>query len=424
MRLRREASVRWQDVPEGMRDLLPAEARRRSGVETALREECRRWGYREVVTPTLEFLETFVRGVGPGVQDRLFKIVDRGGELLALRPEMTVPIARLAATRLLAEAPAPLRVSYVAPVFRGQEAGRGRLREFTQAGVELLGDASPDADAEVIALAVECLRRAGVQDPVLHVGDLGFLTDVLGALPEEEQDEVRVRLYRKEFAGIEDAVSDPALARFLRALPELHGPDAAARALPLARSERGAAALRRLSEILERLADYGVVDRVNLDLSVIRDFTYYTGVVFEAHGPGSGYPLLGGGRYDGLLARFGTDAPATGFAIGIERVLGVVGPVGGAPVDLVVAADTPQRAQALALVREIRDLGTVVIVSTNRTRQALLEYARAANAPRAIWVEGRSVHVVDVDDPRERVVDREAFLVELSGRPRVMSWTH
>ncbi len=424
MRLRRDASARWQDVPEGMRDLLPAEAQRRAAVEMALREEFRRWGYREVVTPTLEFLETFVRGAGPGVVDRLFKIVDRGGELLALRPEMTVPIARLAATRLLQEVPTPLRVSYIAPVFRGQEAGRGRLREFTQAGVELIGDATPDADAEVIALAVECLRRAGVEEPALHIGELGFLTDALNAIPEEEQDEVRMRLYRKEFAGIEGDVSDPALARFLRALPDLHGPDAAARAVPLARSERGAAALRRLSGILERLADYGVADRVTIDLSVIRDFTYYTGVVFEAYGPGSGYPLLGGGRYDGLLARFGTDSPATGFAIGIERVLSVAGVAGDTPIDVVVAADAPSRAEALGLVREIRDLGRAVLVSAHRSRQDLMAYARAVHAPRVIWIEGRSVRVVDVDDLRERVVDREAFLVELSGRPRVMSWTH
>src|SRR5574341_1665204 len=148
MRLRQPSSARWQQVPDGARDLLPADAARRTAAAAALRDEFQRWGYREVGTPTLEFLETILQGAGAGVADRLFKIVDRGGELLALRPEMTVPIARLAATRLLAEAPAPLRVSYVAPVFRGQEAGRGRLREFTQAGVELLGDASPDADAE------------------------------------------------------------------------------------------------------------------------------------------------------------------------------------------------------------------------------------------------------------------------------------
>lgn len=424
MRLRREASARWQNVPEGMRDLLPAEARRRSAVEAALREEFRRWGYQEVVTPTLEFLETFVRGAGPGVADQLLKIVDSGGALLALRPEMTVPIARLAATRLLHESPAPLRVSYVAPVFRGQETGRGRLREFTQAGVEMLGDAGPDADAEVIALAVVCLRRAGVEEPALHIGDLGFLTDALGAIPEEEQDDVRMRLHRKEFAGIEDTVSDPALARFLGALPELHGPDAVARAVPLARTERGAAALRRLSGMLDRLVDYGVADQVTIDLSVIRDFTYYTGVVFEAYGPGSGYPLLGGGRYDGLLARFGADCPATGFAIGIERVLGVADVAGGAPIDFVVAIDAPVRAQAIELVQEMRRLGKAVIGSGGRSRQGLMEYARAVDATRVIWIEGRSVRIADVAEQQERVADREAFLVEVSGRPRVMSWTH
>jgi len=424
MRLRREGSARWQDVPDGMRDLLPADARRRSTLEMALREEFRRWGYREVVTPTLEFLETFARGAGPGVVDRLFKVVDSGGELLVLRPEMTVPIARLAATRLLQDAPGPLRVSYVAPVFRGQEAGRGRLREFTQAGVELLGDGGPDADAEVIALAVACLVRAGVEAPALHIGDLGFLTDALSAIPEPEQDEVRMRLHRKEFAGIEDAVSDPALAEFLRALPDLHGPDAVAQAVPLAHSPRGSAALRRLSEILERLADYGVADLVTIDLSVIRDFAYYTGVVFEAYGPGSGYPLLGGGRYDGLLGRFGADAPATGFAIGVERVLGVAGAADGAPIDFVVAADASRWAEVLGLVSRMRGVGRAVVVSPAGSRQDVLAYARAVHASRVLELEEHSVRIVDVVDRRERVADREAFLEELSGRPRVMAWTH
>lgn len=424
MRLRRDQNARWQQVPDGMRDLLPGEADRHAAVCEALREEFRRWGYRQVLTPTLEFLETFLQGAGTGIQDRLLKIVDRGGELLALRPEMTVPIARLAATRLLRDAPRPLRVAYVAPVFRGQEPGRGWLREFTQAGVELLGDATVEGDAEVIALAIECLRRAGVTDPVLHMGELGFLSDALDGIPEEEQDAVRMRLYRKEFASIDAAVSDAALARFLRALPDLHGPDAVVRAVPFARTERGATSLQRLSSIQEQLAGYGVADCVAVDLSIIRDFSYYTGVVFEAYGPGMGYPLLGGGRYDELLGRFGMDCPATGFAIGLERVLTVTGISGDAPIDFLVAANASGRTQAFRLARDLREFGKAVLVSIDQPQEHVGQQATAAKARAVIWIDGGAVRVIDVETQRVRTVDRDALIAEVAGLPKVVSWTH
>lgn len=422
MRLRQDTPARWQQVPDGMRDLLPEEAERRSGLEARLREEFRRWGYREVLTPTLEFLDTFQHGAGPGIVDRLFKIVDRGGELLTLRPEMTVPIARLAATRLLGDAPRPLRICYVAPVFRGQEAGRGRLREFTQAGVELLGTSAADADAEVIALAVTCLRRAGVERPVLHLSDLGFLNDLLGGMAADEQDEVRGRLYRREFAGIDAAVSEPALSRFLRALPDLQGPDALKQAAPYARSAVGKAALERLAEIVEQLADYGAAESVRIDLSIIRDFSYYTGVVFEAYGPGMGYPLLGGGRYDTLLARFGVDAPATGFAIGIERVLSGVRADDRRRIDIVLGG--PARRDALALARALREDGKAVVVVSAPSVEALLSEVAAFDAGMMVWVEGGMLRVIDAGARSVREMRREDFLAERRATPRVRSWTH
>jgi len=401
-------------VPEGTRDLLPEEAERHAALRRDLREEFRRWGYREVRTPTLEFLETFMAGAGAGIQDRMFKLVDAGGELLALRPEMTVPIARLAATRLLPDGIRPLRVAYVAAVFRGQDGGQGRLREFTQAGVELLGDAGEDADAEVIALALESLTRAGVPDPVIHVGDLGFLGDALAAVPEEERETLRLRLAGKEFAAIDEATSDPAVAGLLRTLPDLHGPDAVARALPFARTVRGCDALERLSTIVTRVAAYGPPGRVNVDLSIIRDFSYYTGVVFEAYAPGTGYPLLGGGRYDRLVGRFGVDCPATGFAIGVERVLAAAPAPPGPQADFLILIDEQTRAPGCGLARELRALGKAVLVSTRPQ----------PGAGATLRLQGRLLRVDDTKTGASRVLDREQFVAEVRGRPPVVSWTH
>ncbi|HLQ63403.1 MAG TPA: ATP phosphoribosyltransferase regulatory subunit [bacterium] len=423
MRVRSTQSGRWQQVPAGVRDYAAPDAARHSALAASVRSEFMRWGYAEVRTPPVEYLETIVRGAGAGIQDHLFKIVDTGGELLVLRPEMTVPIARLAATRLLPQAAGPLRLSYVADVFRGQDEGRTQLRAFTQAGVELLGEGTLDADAEVIALAATCLRRAGVPDAVVHVGHLGFLDDLLAALPAETQDEIRARLYRKEFAGIEHAIPDPSLAGLLRLLPDLHGDDAVTRATPFATSARSRAALADLETLMARLRDYGLADIVRFDLSIIRDFSYYTGVVFEAYGAGSGYPLAGGGRYDTLLGRFGAECPATGFALGLDRVLSVLPTDGDVSIAVVLVADPSQRPEAIQIATDLRRRGVSVLI-LGAADDAPITAQR--NSYR--WVVRMTVDGIVLQDMRtetQRLVDR-ATLIAVLGTPsgdRVSEWT-
>jgi len=423
MRVRSTQSGRWQQVPAGVRDYAAPDAARHSALAASVRSEFMRWGYAEVRTPPVEYLETIVRGAGAGIPDHLFKIVDTGGELLVLRPEMTVPIARLAATRLLPQAAGPLRLSYVADVFRGQDEGRTQLRAFTQAGVELLGEGTLDADAEVIALAATCLQRAGVPDAVVHVGHLGFLDDLLAALPAETQDEIRARLYRKEFAGIEHAIPDPSLAGLLRLVPDLHGDDAVTRATPFATSARSRAALADLETLMARLRDYGLADIVRFDLSIIRDFSYYTGVVFEAYGAGSGYPLAGGGRYDTLLGRFGAECPATGFALGLDRVLSVLPTDGDVSIAVVLVADPSQRPEAIQIATDLRRRGVSVLILG-----AADDAPTTAQRNSYRWVVRMTVDGIVLQDMRtetQRLVDR-ATLIAVLGTPsgdRVSEWT-
>jgi ATP phosphoribosyltransferase regulatory subunit len=398
MRVRDAQSHRWQRVPQGYRDLLPPEAGRRAGLAARLRQLWDRWGYREVSTPVLEFFDTFQRGAGPGIQDQLVKIVD-GPDLLALRPEMTVPIARLAATRLLPEAGPPLRLSYVAPVFRVQEPGRGRMREFTQAGVELLGVAGADGDAEVIALAVACLRELGASDVVVHVGHMGFLAEVLGDLPPAHQEEVRTRLYRREYVGLAEVVPGAA-ARLLGSLPDLHGPDAVDRARALAASPAGQTALDELAEVVDLLQAYGAAGAVEVDLGVVRDFSYYTGVVFEALGPGAPVPVLGGGRYDGLLARFGVDCPASGFALGLEVAMALAPAAPPPRCDVLLLADRPSRAKAAALAARLRAAGRRVVMASAAAGPQARALAVREGAEVLAWWEGEDLWVEDVATER------------------------
>ncbi len=286
-------------------------------LERRLLELFRRWGYREVRTPVLEFLTTVERGVGVEGPDALFVLVDRTGELLALRPEMTVPIARLVATHGSKRA----RFAYVAEVFRVQDTSRGEEREFVQAGVERIGDSGADADAEVVALAVWALREAGVGEFRVGIGHAGFLRGLLEAagLDAEDRHAAQTLLYRRDFVTLQELL-DGAPARIRDAileLPSWRGPDALERA---ARLEVASQALREIEAVLDALRPYGVRAEVEVDLGLIRDFEYYTGIVFEAYARGIGRPVLGGGRYDGLLAKFGADCPAVGFALYLDRL--------------------------------------------------------------------------------------------------------
>jgi ATP phosphoribosyltransferase regulatory subunit len=387
-----------------------------------VRSEFGRWGYREVLTPTIEYLETIVRGAGAGMQDQLFKIVDRTGALLALRPEMTVPIARLAATRLTQDS-AVLRLAYVAEVFRGQEAGQGRLREFTQAGVELIGEESLQGDAEVIALGATALRRAGLTDVIVNVGHLGFLRELMTELSTDEQDDVRGRLYRKDFPGIEEMVANRSRARALRDLPELHGPEAIARARALPSSSATGAALDELERLLDQLQAYGVRAWVGIDLGIIRDFSYYTGIVFEAYGRGMGAPLLGGGRYDGLLGRFGVDRPATGFALGLERIMAALPQDPLTQVALLLRDDASIRPETIRLAVELREQGVGVLLGGSL---AWTEASRRAEVEGVRWVgylDGTRVQLWEPGTGRQTSVNRAELASVLAGNGEGIAWS-
>lgn len=362
MRIRNDVRARWRQVPAGMRDQTAGEAAARRRLETGLLEVFVRWGYEEVITPTLEYLDTLLHGAGPGLGDRLIKMVDSGGEVLALRPEMTVPLARFAATRLLSAGHRTLRLAYLAAVFRGQERGSGRLREFTQAGVELIGVGGLHADVEVIALAAEALRAAHADGAAISVGHAGFLRGILGTLPEPAAAAARDLLYRRAFADLASLLPAGPVLDALRLLPTLRGPDALDRARMLAITAESHAALDALHQVLDGVRAYDQAASVEVDLGLIRDFDYYSGVVFEAHGPRTGMPLLGGGRYDGLLARFGHEAPATGFAIGLEPVMEMTSMrvVRRPVVALSFAAGAYRRAARIAV--RLRGVGLAVVM--------------------------------------------------------------
>ncbi len=359
------------------------------------------------MTPTLEYLEVLVRGEGPEVGDRLFKLVDRGGEVLALRPEMTTPVARLVATRLQDD-PRPLRLAYAGQVFRGREAGSGRLREFPQVGCELIGSSTLEADAEIVALAVEALAAAGMTGFSVSLGHVGVLRGLLAGLdlPDTEASDVRALLYRKDFVELRTLLerhgASPRGVDALLALPTLRGPSALDDARRLVETAEGQRVLRDLGELRDILEAYGVGESVEIDLSIIRDFEYYTGIVFEGYTAALGVPLLGGGRYDGLLERFGAPSPATGFAVRVERVLAATfgEPEVWAP-DVAVAFAPGSRDEGLRVARALREWRLAVTVEIlGRPWEQVAREAIAGGASRAVLVR-RGAAVVREADGRE-----------------------
>ncbi|MGN0940743.1 MAG: ATP phosphoribosyltransferase regulatory subunit [Selenomonadaceae bacterium] len=315
------------EIPYGTRDFLPDESAAKRVIESRLMNIFSSWGYDEIVTPVIEYLDTLTMEGGETIEPHLFKFFDRNNRTIALRHEMTTPIARVVASRMREE-PRPLRLSYVSDVCRYEEAQAGRQCEFYQAGVELMGSASPAADAEVIALAAECMRKSGLKNFQICLGEVEFVSGLMRQfhLGEETQEKIKGAMERRDLVtlkNIVDETSMPAASREVLAnLPLLHGgEEIIKKAWDIAINEESRRALDNLSAIYRLLKSYGVADAVYFDLGVIRDFSYYTGMVFEAYTPGLGFPLAGGGRYDRLLSDFGAPCPATGFALGIERLM-------------------------------------------------------------------------------------------------------
>jgi ATP phosphoribosyltransferase regulatory subunit len=302
-------------LPAGVRDWLPQEFAYKREIEETVREVFRRWSYSEVLTPTFESEEALERGLGEKLMQQTFRFTDPFGTSLALRTEMTTPIARLVSARLR-NASLPLRLSYVATGYRYEEPQLGRMREFTQAGAELIGGPGPDAEAESLFMAIETLDAVGLADARFDVNNAAIVDGVLEAAGYGG--EPRVRLKRAIADRNVVAIEDETLKR----LAMMRGREEVIATLrPLCATPASRRALQGLESILARAAQLGYGQRIDIDFALLRDLAYYTGFVFEGYIADLGFSLCGGGRYDSLLPRFGYDVPAVGWMVGIERIL-------------------------------------------------------------------------------------------------------
>jgi len=312
-------------IPPGTRDILPDEMRELRELQATLTEVFESRGYGQVATPTLEYDSVLSRGEGrSGVG--AYRFFDERGELLALRSDMTIPIARLVASRF-ADAEPPLRFSYIGNAYRVVRPQRAQVRQFMHAGVELVGAGAPDGTAEMIEVLSASLDAVGLNRAVVGLGDADLYRQLLTELGVEDEARVRIldRLAMHDLVGLEGEVDrveglPPDGRETLLRLPGMRG---GAEVLDQARELGGGAverAAQRLQATYDALVERGVADRVQLDLSLLRDLGYYTGAILEVYDPALGHILGGGGRYDDLLGQFGAPMPAAGFGLYLERV--------------------------------------------------------------------------------------------------------
>ncbi len=313
-------------IPYGTKDSLPGEARAKRKMEDKIAANFLSWGYDEVATPTFEYLDTFTIG-NARVSEESMKFLDRNNRTLMLRSDMTTPLARLVATRLSADKGLK-RLFYIANIFRHEETQAGRQCEFCQAGVELMGAAEPTADAEVLALAIASLQAAGLDGFTLSMGHIDFLAGLMeeANLKENEAEAIKKAVLEHNAVGLEQIISQLSLTPNLRdvfnRLLFLHGgEELLGKLLEIVTNTKSRNALHNLAAIYNLTKEYGVSKFISFDLSLNRNLDYYTGMVFEVYTENMGFNICGGGRYDNMMQSFGKACPATGFAMGINRIM-------------------------------------------------------------------------------------------------------
>jgi ATP phosphoribosyltransferase regulatory subunit len=404
-------------IPAGTRDVLPSEASELRYLEDTIRGVFASFGYGEVMTPTLE-LESALEVSGEQRFRRSFRLFDEQGEVLMLRQEMTTPIARLVATKMV-DRPLPLRLCYFANSFRPTKPQRGRQSEFRQAGLELIGADSPAVDGEVLAALCVALESCGLDDYSIGLGEASFFQALL--------DEVGVD--GEERGALFNTLADRDLVSFLQVVDDLDidaddrqaiadvvslrgGSEVLTTAQDLVRGTAMEAALKRLARTYYLVSRYGFGSRMLFDLGILRNFDYYTGIVFEVLSGDIGFPVGGGGRYNNLLERFGRPAPAVGFAIGLDRLHIAVSAQTESPAaigeGIVLAGGLDEE---LDLARDLRIAGaTVLAMTVDSGEDEAIEAARVAGLALAVLPGESAYTMIDVNGGGSRRVSREELI--------------
>lgn len=376
-------------TPGGVRDIYGMACAQKLAVQSELQQMMHSYGFQDIQTPTFEYFDIFSKERGTASSNEMFKFFDRGNNTLVLRPDMTPSIARCVA-KYCREEQMQIRFCYTAQTFVNTKQYKGKLQEVTQIGAELFHDDSSDADAEMVALTIECLLKSGLKEFQLEVGHADLFRGLVeeAGFSQSETEKLRELIESKNFFGVEDLLDQVTVSQGLKEiflkLPDMLEdiPSGIAYIKERSGSDRVIKALERL-EKLERILDlYGFMDYVTVDFSMLSHYSYYTGVIFRAYTYGNGEAIASGGRYDSLMGQFGDDAPAIGLVIVLDQLMIALErqqllqdvPIGGT----LLLYPKESRAKALAEAARLRAEGEVVQMLRKSSRISVEEYEEYA----------------------------------------------
>ncbi len=390
-------------TPEGTRDLLFEECAAVRAVENRLQDIFKSKGYSEVITPGLEFYDVFNMKSRYFPQETMYKLSDNKGRLMVVRPDTTMPIARMAATRLR-EQTLPVRLCYSQSVYRNRPGMRGRSDEIRQTGIELIGSSSRRAEIEVIGNALEVLSSFETEGFRLELGHIGFFKAMVNKLgcTSDTVENIRGLIEVKNYPALNDLlddIGDNDVTRALRQLPRLFGGEEVFEAARKLFSDAEATAvLDELKATYESVCALGYKDKITIDLGLVNKMDYYTGTVIKGYIEGCGDAVLSGGRYDSLLSGFGYDVPATGFAVNVDSVARAemkTVDFTHKPVDVIVFGADGYETDAVIRARELAAEGMTVETAVFDNEEEVRSYAQTKGI-RRIDIVSDSLTIVNL----------------------------
>lgn len=405
-------------TPEGVRDIYNKECETKLALQKKLSTVFHLYGYQDIQTPTFEYYDVFREEIGSTSTQELYKFFDREGNILALRPDITPSVARAAAT-LFENEDFPIRLCYAGNTFINHSSYQGRLKENTQLGAELIGLDSIEADAEMIAMVVDGLKKVGLKEFQVSIGHVDFIRGLMcGAeLGEKESREVRTLITNRNYFGVEELLDSrnvkENIKKAFHILPELAGgAEVLEQALKVAPDLNARLGVTRLQQIHRLLKLYGAEDHVTFDLSMSGNYGYYTGVIFRAYTYGTGDAIVRGGRYDHLLEKFGKSTPSIGFAIIVDELMNALNrqkiTVETLHKNLIVYTEQTEE-QAVSLACSFRSKGRNIELlkrEPEEERGGYEEYARRTGVSAMLYLrDDEKIEMLNLKTGEEKLVD-------------------
>lgn len=397
-------------TPVGVRDIYNDECYDKLLIQNRIHKIFKEYGYSDIQTPTFEFFDIFNKERGSVASKNMYKFFDREGNTLALRPDMTPSIARASAKYFMDEE-MPIRLCYVGNAFINNSEYQGKLKEFTQIGSELLGDNTSDADAEVIAMVIESLLKAGLTEFQIEIGQPEFFKGIVekAGLDTDTIEELRELLENKKYFGVEDVLAKANVPQedrevFLKFQEFAGSIEMIKLAKTLNINDKSKAALERLEKLYSILVIYGYEKYISFDLSMLNMYQYYTGIVFKGYTYGTGDAIVTGGRYDNLLGQFGKDFAAIGFAVNLDQLMVALErqhiKLGERDNKKMILYGVENQREAINYTKTLRSENECVMMVRKRSNHQMedyISYAKRSNVSEIIIIDGNGIEKKEIN---------------------------